>query len=712
MFAGLDYTGSTRICLRLLGLVILLATVAQDSRAQITPDSTSVPDSTNVPDSTTVGDSTVAVDSLASPVIDSVLAQPTDTSFAQPVDSLAPPPRDTLVTILHPFTHEPRHPGAVVDSVKPADGYHLDITSSLAFTDGSFTYGLGNVGSPDQWSHAGLPPTHVELVVDGMSVRDPVTHRSLYDVLPVDMMGRPIVSTLAHGSAAVLYLENRPLLDRRPYSELRYEVGARGLQSISALHMQQRQWNIFGAPTVTQFVARFAFHEWTGGYPNSESNLSQVFGRVGFTSRRWRIRFTNSYSLRTRGAHSGVEPKTGQGFDSVYDRFDSSVGDPLAEQRHQRNQFDVSAEHTWTTDMKPLMVAVSLTKSLYRYTNFGAPESKANEFRILIQQTAPNLIRGHEVTGRATFESIGITSIDLLNGGGGAGKSRFIVSVDDQFAVGRSAIRAAIGLQTVDEWTYPTGGLNLRMPVGGITITAEVSANGRAPSPLERVGGLGITAPDDGLTNARTLTGYVALEARGASMSIRIKGFANSIGDPTEIITIGDGFYQVKQATGSSSWMGVSAELGWRSERGSGLYAAISPTLQVSSTSTDDPILHGLANSLPELHGWARFGIRKLLFQGDLDADLYLIGRAWSSFQGRAYDPVHALMVLPEVDARAVDASGTVDIRLEAGIREATLYVSYDNALAGLLYSGALTVPVYPLADRAFRFGVQWPIWN
>jgi hypothetical protein len=59
-----------------------------------------------------------------------------------------------------------------------------------------------------------------------------------------------------------------------------------------------------------------------------------------------------------------------------------------------------------------------------------------------------------------------------------------------------------------------------------------------------------------------------------------------------------------------------------------------------------------------------------------------------------------------------VDASGTLDIRFEAGIREAKLFFSLDNILAQLVYPGALIVPVYPLPDQAFRFGVFWPIWG
>jgi hypothetical protein len=52
-----------------------------------------------------------------------------------------------------------------------------------------------------------------------------------------------------------------------------------------------------------------------------------------------------------------------------------------------------------------------------------------------------------------------------------------------------------------------------------------------------------------------------------------------------------------------------------------------------------------------------------------------------------------------------------LDVGLEAGIREATLFFSMENVLSGTpVQPGTLIVPVYPLPERRFRFGVYWPI--
>jgi hypothetical protein len=91
---------------------------------------------------------------------------------------------------------------------------------------------------------------------------------------------------------------------------------------------------------------------------------------------------------------------------------------------------------------------------------------------------------------------------------------------------------------------------------------------------------------------------------------------------------------------------------------------------------------------------------------------VYAVGRFWSSFSSRRYDPVTGVLALPEAGARTIGNSGTLDLRIEAGIRSATAFVGFENVLAGLSYPGTTLVPNYPLAAQAFRFGILWPIDN
>jgi hypothetical protein len=47
----------------------------------------------------------------------------------------------------------------------------------------------------------------------------------------------------------------------------------------------------------------------------------------------------------------------------------------------------------------------------------------------------------------------------------------------------------------------------------------------------------------------------------------------------------------------------------------------------------------------------------------------------------------------------------------EAGIRTATIFLSYENIFSGTnALVGNLLIPDYPLPAKRFRFGVFWPI--
>jgi hypothetical protein len=91
---------------------------------------------------------------------------------------------------------------------------------------------------------------------------------------------------------------------------------------------------------------------------------------------------------------------------------------------------------------------------------------------------------------------------------------------------------------------------------------------------------------------------------------------------------------------------------------------------------------------------------------------MYVVGRFWSSFQSRIYDPTTGVLALAAETAPEIESRGTLDVRVEAGIRSATVYVGMENVLASVSYPGAMVLPQYPLPAQAFRFGVFWPIDN
>ncbi|HEX7069601.1 MAG TPA: putative porin, partial [Rhodothermales bacterium] len=127
----------------------------------------------------------------------------------------------------------------------------------------------------------------------------------------------------------------------------------------------------------------------------------------------------------------------------------------------------------------------------------------------------------------------------------------------------------------------------------------------------------------------------------------------------------------------------------------------------------DGPIASRLEGSLPKLFGSARGGMRYRMFRGDLDLHLYVQVRAWSAFRSRTLHTPTGLLILPEEGADELDPSSTIGVYVEAGVREATIFIAWENLAAGTpLMEGNMTVPVYPLPEQALRFGVFWPIWD
>src|SRR5690606_25791310 len=164
---------------------------------------------------------------------------------------------------------------------------------------------------------------------------------------------------------------------------------------------------------------------------------------------------------------------------------------------------------------------------------------------------------------------------------------------------------------------------------------------------------------------------------------------------------------------------GLAADLGWRRDARRGLYLALQPSLLRFLNPDASPEHRRLAGTLPAFFAHGRLGARFVLFTGDLDVDLYLQGRFWTRMRSRVLHAQTGLLAVPEEGARSFGPSGLLDVVFEAGVRGAKVFVAYENALSGPLFSpnlqlmpGTLLVPDYPFPEQRFRFGVYWPISN
>jgi len=206
--------------------------------------------------------------------------------------------------------------------------------------------------------------------------------------------------------------------------------------------------------------------------------------------------------------------------------------------------------------------------------------------------------------------------------------------------------------------------------------------------------------------------GRVGFSVRLGPFDLTAFGFVHEFRDPLDLfVTAGD---TVAARVAPETWRraGVAGDVGFRRDAVRGLYLVVQPTLTHFRTPVSADGARAAA-ALPELFGQARLGARFPLFRGDLDLNVYLRGRYWGRMRSRTLHPQTGLLVLPEAGARTVNASGTLDLYLEGGVRSATLFLAYENILSGTrLLVGNLIVPDYPLPERRLRFGVFWPILN
>jgi hypothetical protein len=222
-----------------------------------------------------------------------------------------------------------------------------------------------------------------------------------------------------------------------------------------------------------------------------------------------------------------------------------------------------------------------------------------------------------------------------------------------------------------------------------------------------------ISSPgSDNLKAEKSVSAYAEVERTFGVSRILARTFVNSTQDPLGLLPATSDSFAVVQSSSGFVRSGLIAGFGWRDRLERGFYGFLQSTIQTSNGGSGDPMTAALDESIPSFHGSLRFGIRYLLFQGDLDLDVYVTGRYWSRFRSLSYDPITGALALTAPDSPEVGNSGTLDVRMEAGIRTATAFVGMENVLARSTYPGAMLVPYYPLPARVFRFGIFWPIDN
>lgn len=651
---------------------------------------------------------------LTAPVVH---AQEPDTVV---VDTTAAP-SDTVVTF-RPVGFAGPEPGIVVNDLLPALHPALDAPGILTEMPGTFPYDFGTPGWPDVWSLYGLDPTRVALSLNGIPFNDPITGRPLYDLLPLAYMEPLRVQPTRYGAPTGVSGLFRPYSSRNPFTELRYRKGDSGLQSIDASHTQVRLVSLFGRQGVLGVVGGYSGRASQGEYPGSRLRRERkLFARLRYAGENWTVELLELFNRRDLGAHSGVMPRIPGVFESIYQRLDAGVFNQSALRHTSRNDLALTARrHLLPGVNRPFTATLFWTKYAVDFWSQGDTLA-ASARRVggsALQEVA---IGAHSmrlrVEGWTERLTQGFADPDSIT----ASRREVHVTVHDTLRVFSADVTLEGGYHTGSAPSGFSGAIGVGRNIGRTRLSGTVTFTGQPVSWIERAGFGGYVEPVSEPPDGRVLSGRLGATFELGPYDLGIEGFASRTTNPIDFyapaytggdLRSPDTVFVAVDGTPHER-VGVTVTAGWRREVERGLYATSQATLLRFPGKGESELKARVASSIPQLFGMGRIGARFTLFQRDLDLDVYLQGRYWTEMRSRLFHPPTGLLVVPSLSHPVFGSSGTLDVVAEIGIRTATLFMAYENVLSGtVIMRGNLIVPVYPLPERRFRFGVYWPIFN
>ncbi len=678
---------------------------------------------------------------------DTTATAPADTaasSTTAPADTTdADTPSSTsLLQLPVPFPSRSRGT-PVVDSL-PALTPHTDLAHVLAQQPGSFLYDLGAAGWPHGWSPSGLGPHRSRLWIEGRPYQNPLTGRARFDLLPLAFLTPPRIGVDPGGSGVGVHTAWRDYDQRRPLTELRYQRDTNGLNAIAVSHSQMHRLSLFGAPGRLHTTLGYGGRGTGGLYAGDDLRRErQLWGRLRYQREAWAVEISNISSRRRLGAHSGVLPPSDTPFSAIYRLpfCNTCSQTPNASRRTFRNDLTTRLQAPLVpgTDA-PTTLSATWTSNTFDFD----PEADTtwsvvlNGGHGLIRQ--PLQIGRHALTLEAQGQLWGIERSNVASVAGRRWSAH--ATARDSVQVGATHVVADAGWHATPDQQYPSASLQLRRPLGPLTVFTDLEATGQRRSWFETSGFPGFVRPlnDTAPTSVgRVLRGRLGARYQAGSIDLSVEGFAHQIRNAVDLYAPAPGFEQrlassdsvVARRTDSPvRRAGATVTVGWRRTATRGLYATGTGTT-VTTLNDDASALHDrLARTVPRAHGRARIGARFVLFT-DLRTDLALQARGWTSMNSRWFHPPTGRLVVPPANEpvpvlgaqQRVGPSGTVDLQAEMKLRGATLFLTLEHVLSSFappdsfegratIEPGTFVVPLYPLPARQFRFGVHWPIFD
>lgn len=650
------------------------------------------------------------VDSLAAP--SDSLAVPFD-SLVVAVDSLA---TDTLAVrrpALPVVSFVSDQAGLVVSGV-PTRRPVFGVAALLAEVPGAFLYDLGVPAAADGVSFGGLAPRRTALTLDGVPASDLLSGRPALELLPLDVLAplrlgadgtEPVgVSTTLRAFGASV-----------PVTELRYRTGGDGIQFISATHAQTRRPGFVRALGGDRARLQALFHvsgrKADGEYAGIGVSGWQVIGRVGVALPLFSVEVTERHGRDRAGASGGIEP-VGV-FETVFDR--ANVLNPNAERETIRNDLAATLRLPFAAD--PLTATAFWTAETFRYVEGGTFSASdtvgARADRVGLRLVQPARLGAHRLRVRAEGW---VTQTKRGTAFPDDDRARTLhLAVLDSLVLAGVGLDLEAGFTSGPTTSFPVVGARAERVVGAARGFVSARLAGATHSRVERDGFGSLVQVAAPTGEERTLVLAAGLDAEIGPFDIGLSGEVVQETAPRVLLAEADAAATFATVDGTFRRVTGTVRLGWRDRAARGLYLRLRVNASTFLNPDDSAIHARAADVLPPVWGDARLGVRALgLFDGNLDLDLAARGRGWAAFRGRRFHAPTALFALPPLDARPVDASGTLDIVTEAAIGggRATVFIAYENILASRAYSGAYVVPVYPLPDPRLRFGVFWLLPN
>lgn len=600
--------------------------------------------------------------------------------------------------------------GAAVADTLPARLAALDMAELLGRLPGSFVYRFAVPGWPDGWSPAGLPPHRSLLLLDERPFNHLFTGRPAFDVAPLALIDPPRLAPNRFGRPFAVSMRTRSFDAARPLTELKYWKGGDGLESIDAVHAQNRRVRLFGAPVGMNVTGSYSGRGSDGEYPGTDLHRGrQVQLRLRFERPGWSAELHDVHTRRSVGAHGGVVPD-GTAFESVYRRLGAVVERPEARRRLVRNDLSATFRMSLFGDVTTL--GAFWTAETFRYRDaVDTVGTGSDRFGVRLRRPLPG---GFDLDVQGWTDRI---SPRYRYGALPLRRWELHASVQDSVELLGWTAAAEGGVHVYDGGTLPGGFVEIGRSAGSLRLSAGVALSGEPTSAVERMGFPAVGAARNHQPG-RLIEAHTTLAWRGETFDVSLRAFGSRTAGARDLFMMTD--YQATPdsaaflATPSAVMrVGATLDLGWRREAERGFYALVQPSVvRVVDEVVSDLHLR-LSRSLPSLFGRARLGARYALFLGDLDFDAFAETHAWSGTVGRALHPESGLLAVPLLGAMAFGPTSMINLGIEADVRDATLFAIYENALSGTtIMIGNLIVPIYPLPARRFRFGVFWPIFD